>query len=498
MKKNIFIIFKFLIASCLFISCEPQEINKYKLDSIDTVAGKELTFTITSTSKSDNEKVFENTSNINFPVTVMWDLGNGAKGAGNKVTAQYPEKGEYTVTLTVYASDGSSVSKSQVVIIAEDDFGLVNTTVYVNLTGGSENASGKAWMLDQHNNYAKEVATATGFNISGHMGLGPQGSRGQEWWGAAPNDKNMWEMYSSKFTFIQNGAKLQIKKDGNEGYGRNASSASKGGFSVHAVEGDDALFTYSGGDYTFSIDESGQYPILTISDNGFLGYYCGSQEYEIIYQTEEVMALRVDNTTETQDWVFVYCLEELNKEADLPPKTLKEKPLSEDFEGEVKINFIAEDMGETSRVVDNPAPLPINTSDKVYRYWKSNGYYSNLSYTASDYKFDLTEQNKIRVKVYIPSYNDYTTENNSEDWISEKRLRSQLALKLQNSEHGSPWETQTEIVKGDLETDKWLSLEFDFSGVSNRQDYDRIVIQFGGEGHGGSGFFFFDDFEFDK
>jgi hypothetical protein len=134
----------------------------------------------------------------------------------------------------------------------------------------------------------------------------------------------------------------------------------------------------------------------------------------------------------------------------------------------------------------------------VFRYWKSTAFYSNLSFTAPDYKFDLTTQNKIRVKVYIPSYNDYTTENNVDgEWISNRKLLPQLAIKLQNSEHGSPWETQTEIVKVDLAKDKWLELEFDFSGVANRTDYDRIVIQFGAEGHAGPGFFFLDDFKFE-
>ena len=46
-------------------------------------------------------------------------------------------------------------------------------------------------------------------------------------------------------------------------------------------------------------------------------------------------------------------------------------------------------------------------------------------------------------------------------------------------------------MKKDLATDKWIELEFDFSEVKDRQDYDRIVIQFGAEGHAASGIFFF-------
>lgn len=479
-------------------ACSPQEMDDYQLEGMTTVSSDQISFTQSPSAESDNVITFTNTTSLSGLYTLVWDLGNGSSGKSNTVTAAYPFAGEYTVTLTIYTPDGTSAAKSVVVTITEDDYSLVDTPVYRNLTGGAEDADGKTWVFDQYNNYAAEVKAATGFDIKGHMGLGPQGSRGQEWWGAAPNDKQAWEMYSSRFTFIQNGVQLIIEKDGNEGYGRKASAESVGGFTVHEISGDDAYFTYSGGNYNFSIDEGGEYPTITLSGNAFMGYYCGSQTYEVLYLTEEVMALRVNNTVESQDWVFVYCLEELNVSEPPLVKVPKAIPLAENFEGDTFLNFVQEDMGDVSGVVDNPMPLPINTSGKVYRYWKSGGFYSNLSFTAPDYKFDLTTQNKIRVKVYIPSFNDYTTEYAvAGDWISNRKLLPQLAVKLQNSDMGgNAWETQTEIVKADLEMNKWLELEFDFSGVVDRTDYDKIVIQFGGEGHAGPGFFFFDDFEF--
>ncbi len=102
------------------------------------------------------------------------------------------------------------------------------------------------------------------------------------------------------------------------------------------------------------------------------------------------------------------------------------------------------------------------------------------------------------MKVYIPSYNDYTTVANvAGNWIPVNQLQKQVAVKLQNSEAGgNAWETQTEVVKKDIPTDKWVELEFDFSAVKDRTDYDKIVIQFGAEGHAAPGIFFFDDFSF--
>ncbi len=484
-------------------ACSPQELDKYSLSDVAVLTDSDISFTYTASPTSANTLIFTNTTVMpsSGVYTIRWDLGNGATGNKPTVTGLYPFAGDYTVTLSIHFSDGSVARKSVVISLPNNDYTLVDTPVYRNLTGGAEDPDGKTWVLDQYNNFAAEVKAATGFNISGHMGLGPQGSRGQEWWGAAANDKAAWDMYSTKFTFIQNGVQLKIVKEGTEGYGRKASAASVGGFNVHATEGDDAMFTYSGGDYTFSIVESGEYPTIILSGNAYMGYYCGSQEYEVIYQTDKVMALRVNNTVESQDWVFVYCLEELNVEAPPAPKQLKAIPLFEDFEGSEFLDFQQEDMGgpAKSAVIGNPAPLPINESAKVYRYWKSNGFYSNFSYTAPNYKFDLTSQNKIRVKVFIPSFNDYTTDYDvAGEWISNKKLLPQLAVKLQNSEKGGDaWQTQTEIVKADLEKDKWLELEFDFSAVADREDYDKIVIQFGAEGHAGPGFFYLDDFEFD-
>jgi hypothetical protein len=503
-----------LLLLLLVAACSPQELDDYSLGKVASITDEQVTFTQTVSPTSDNMITFTSTTQLpgNGVYTLRWDLGNGASGNRETAVGLYPFAGDYTVTLSIHSADGVIARKSVALSFADNDFSLVDTPAYRNLTGGAENAEGKTWVFDQYNNFAAEVAEAlkplkdkypadekaAAYDIKGHMGLGPQGSRGQNWWGAGANEKSHWEMYSSKFTFIQEGVQLKIEKEGNNGYGRKASSASVGGFTVTNTDVDDVTFNYSGGDYTFSIDESGEFPVLTLTGNAFMGYYAGSQDYEIIYQTDKVMALRVNNTVEGQDWVFVYCIEELNVEAPAPPKELKAIPLSEDFEGDKILTFAQEDMGDVSRVVDNPLPLPINTSDKVFRYWKSTAFYSNLSFTAPDYKFDLTTQNKIRVKVYIPSYNDYTTENNVDgEWISNRKLLPQLAIKLQNSEHGSPWETQTEIVKADLEKDKWLELEFDFSGVANRTDYDRIVIQFGAEGHAGPGFFFLDDFKFE-
>lgn len=483
-----------LLSLWVIMSCSPQEDNDYSLGKVDSVTADDVNITYKGSDKSPNVLTFNSDVKLNSPYTVVWDLGNGQTSKSRTVTSQYPMAGDYTVSLTVYTSDGSAAAKSIVVHFDQSDYSLINTPAYRYLTGGADNTMGKVWVIDQYNNFAKEVANATGLPIGGHLGLGPRGSYGQSWWAAGANEKNKWSIYETRFTFVQNGTKLKIVTAG-QGYGRKAVATQPGGFNVTSTDGDDATFDYTGGDYSFSLNENSKYPTLTLSGNAFMGYYCGTQTYELIYQSDNVMAIRIDNAAEAQDWIMVFCKEELNVATKPIVKEPKTVPLSDDFESNSLV-WTPEAMGTKSGIADNPAPVPINESNKVYRYQKSSEFYSNLHFVADTYKFDLSKQHIVHLKVFIPSYNDYTTDFAvAGDWITNKKLLPQVSVKLQDtSMGGNAWQNQTEMIKSNLEKDKWLNLTFDFIAVKDRIDYDKIIIQFGGEGHAGTGIFYLDDF----
>ena len=264
-----------LMAVLFFAACNPVEDASYALGDMTPVKAEDVSFTITPSAKSPNIVTLTNTTPHKGVISVVWTVdvkGDLQTFFKDKIELTLPEAGDYPVMLTIYNPDGTAVSKNSTLKIANSDFSLVSSEAYINLTGGMENPAGKVWVFDQYNNFAKEVADATGKNVKGHMGLGPQGSFGQEWWGAAPNDKGTWKMYDFKFNFIQAGVKLNITTAG-EGYGRKASAASVGGFSISSTSGDDAFFPYDGGAYTFSFDETGVNPILKLSGNAFMGYY---------------------------------------------------------------------------------------------------------------------------------------------------------------------------------------------------------------------------------
>lgn len=473
-----------LMTSIAMSSCEPQENDDHSLGAKPLES--QMAFAATPTSAKANVIDLKNESSVKGVVT--WDFGNGSSAKGESVKAEYPFKGDYTIAMTLYTTGGSTTI-TKVVSIANDDMSLLDTPMYNALTGGAANLAGKTWVFDQYH--------------EGHMGVGPEfdekGNKTPSWWKCPASGKDGTSLYTQEFTFVQVGVKMIWKnngyiytnKEGKDDLGISDFVENPGG------KGDFDVKYAPKESYTYSLDEKNK--TLTLQGGAFFGHYTGSSTYEIFTLTENEMYIRCHSAVKESDyWFYRFIPKEKNVKPIVPVKAVK---LKEDFENtKLTVNFAREEMGKLDSIYANPAPVPVNTSKRVYLYEKSTGFYSNISFTAADYKFDLTKVNKIRMKVYVPSYNDYTTVANvAGEWISVNKLQKQVAVKLQNSEAGgSAWETQVEVVKKDLVTDKWVELEFDFSSAKARQDFDKIVIQFGAEGHAAPGIFFFDDFSFDE
>jgi hypothetical protein len=126
---------------------------------------------------------------------------------------------------------------------------------------------------------------------------------------------------------------------------------------------------------------------------------------------------------------------------------------------------------------------PANANNHIADYLRSGNFEWTNAQFILDHRMDLTDKNIFEMKVFFPSSNDYSGD-----------LTPTAALKLQNSLLGDDaWTTQTEIKHTVATYDEWVTLEFDFSIVSDRTDYDQVIVQFGGEGHFVSGQFHFDD-----
>ena len=108
-------------------SCRPMEEDAFSLGNLTPMTADQLSFSQQASPASGNIVTFTNTSTIPGVYSLKWDLGNGSTGNSQTLVGQYPYKGEYTVTLTVYTPDGSSVTKSQVVTITDNDFSLIDS-----------------------------------------------------------------------------------------------------------------------------------------------------------------------------------------------------------------------------------------------------------------------------------------------------------------------------------------------------------------------------------
>lgn len=477
--KNLYKIIAFVaIMSFSFYSCTEE----YELGA--EPQSSQLDFSATPNSGKPNVISFKNTSSVSG--VALWDLGNSVTGKGEEVSGSYALAGEYTVTMTLYTSGGST-SISKVITVANDDPTLLDTPFYNALTGGNTNPNGKTWVFDQY--------------VTGHFGIGPTTDSGPSWWSCPVDGKIESCLYDNEFTFKLEGFTLIWTNKGKI-YTNEAGRAALAGLgypnsSVPGAGDFDVEYTPKSS-YTYSLDEASS--TITLSNDAFFGHYAGVSTYKIVSLTDDELYMYCDSKTENGNrWWYRFIPKEKNIK---PSIELKAVALSDNFESETpKVEFVGEDMGSfTSPYYGNPAPFGINTSAKVYLYQKTSAFYSNISFTATSYNFDLSKINKVRMKVFIPEYNDYTTENSvAGDWISNNKLLPQVAVKLQDASlGGNSWSTQTEIVKANLEVGKWIELEFDFSTVSSREDYNKIVIQFGAEGHSGPGIFFFDDFSFDE
>lgn len=470
----------FLTLTIFFmVSCDPEKFD-YSLGERPKV--EDMNFEVVPKADKPNIVSFVNTSDI-VGGAVTWSFANGDPTAkGDSVSANFPFKGDYTIVMTLYTKGGSATI-SKTVTIAQDDMTLLDRPMYNKLTGGVDNLAGKTWVFDQYH--------------KSHFAVGPIDKPTPIWWEVPAEGKTKSCLYTQEFTFKHIGLILQWKNNGNvytNAAGKTALAAL--GFDQAVVPGDgdfDVQYTLAPS-YTFRINETDS--TITLSEGAFFGHYTGTTSYKILKLTNDELYVRCVSAVEPGNaWYYRFIPKDKNVK---PPVTTKAVPLSEDFEStSAKVKFKFQDMGSlTDSSYSNPAPIGINTSKRVFLYQKTAAYYSNIFYDVTGYKFDLTTQNKIKLKVYIPSYNDYTTSYAHEGWANDK-LGRKVAVKLQNADLlGNAYTTQKEVSFTNLETDKWIELTFDFSSVSDRKDFNRIVIQFGDEGHAGPGIFFFDDFSF--
>lgn len=170
------------MVSLLFVACEPQEEEALEIGQAPDES--QLDFTITRDSEDPFNFIIENTSSATG--IASWNLG-GTNKTGNKVTQRFPLPGDYEISLTL-ATKGGSATISETLTTEETDYAFLESEEMQLISGGVDATEGKTWVLDSLS--------------AGHLGVGPPGSPGLEWWAAAPLAKQeTGVLYDDKMTF---------------------------------------------------------------------------------------------------------------------------------------------------------------------------------------------------------------------------------------------------------------------------------------------------------
>ena len=131
--------------------------------------------------------------------------------------------------------------------------------------------------------------------------------------------------------------------------------------------------------------------------------------------------------------------------------------------------------GCTAQVVDNPNPTGINTSSRVGNLFKNSGSQTWAgAFILLDAPLDFSLLQKIKMKVHAPA------------------AGIQVLMKLENAADNS---IAVEIPATNTVANEWEELTFDFTGINNANNYQRVVIffDFGNAGTGTD--YYFDDIQ---
>ncbi|GAA4437771.1 hypothetical protein GCM10023188_32350 [Pontibacter saemangeumensis] len=437
----------------IFTACSPDETDA---ELAPAPTSEQVQFT--ATPNPDNANLITFTNETPGAFRAIWDFGNGATAEGQQVEGAFAVEGDYTVKLTVFTRGGYAMN-TKTVSIAATDFSMLDREDYNFLTGGADDADGKTWVFDP----------------VGPMNFGGTPEAPSSWWNQTLADQNDC-MKDDKYVFRLEGFKFE-NQSGGAMWGMN-----------NGVE--NVCVPQTPGASTWTLYEEGGKTMLAIGNGETIAWDDNEGIYEVIELTENRLYIRKTccGGAGVRNYVLV-------PEGYAPPveeRAVKPLELEDNFDEDGSITWQKEAL-TLQESYDNPAPVPINTSAKVALYAKQAGNdfeFANM-FANYDYNFDLTQNNVIKLKVYVPGYNDFTTAE-GEDWAI-KNLLKQVSVKLQDGTAAEPWANQVEIKQPVNQLDKWVELTFDFSPFAERTDLNRVVIQIGGEGNFIPGIFFLDD-----
>ena len=179
-----------LFAGLAMTACSPDEFSGADINGLPTVSGVDFNISV---DQETNQMIATYTPQPGtYPV---WILNGTQYSTLQEVGYNNPEAGTYMIDLMLGNRNGFSQA------MVSKTFTFNETKI--DYSADFRRITGKEWRIAN-----KEVA---------HMGCGPAGTAGTEWWSAQPNDKKDFGVYDDRITFT-----AETRKGGTYSYNAGA------------------------------------------------------------------------------------------------------------------------------------------------------------------------------------------------------------------------------------------------------------------------------------
>lgn len=302
LNKNI--LFAFVAGFAFLASCQKDSHDMGDLVSpTNLTVSSEIVGADTLNPNGDGSGMVNFTASADNAITYTYDFGDGKDAEvapDGKITHQYSITGvvNYTVKVKAVGTGGLSTTKtsSLKVYSSFEDKEAVDL-----LTGGSS----KTWYWAH--------------NEAGFVGLGPTDEdygnldyTWASWWSIGANDSAKACMYDAEFVFTKTGNGVTYEQTTGPAFipGAYADVIGVEGDVCHGQDDAPALYgvknvSFSPSSSRASVDGDYRGTSFTISDGGFMCWWVGTSEYDIISISESKLMVRIKQD-DTFSWYHTF------------------------------------------------------------------------------------------------------------------------------------------------------------------------------------------------
>jgi len=287
--------------------CQKED---YSMGALITPSNLTLTYEIVG---ADAENPFgDGSGQVNFTasadnaITYNFEFGDGKESqiaADGKVTHVFSLNGVNTFNVSVFAvgTGGLQSSKTEQIEVFSS---FSDNEALLFLTGGTTKSW--YWAADQ----------------TGHLGLGPNNYDYEpgswtwpQWYQAAPWEKTESTLYLCEFVFTNNDGVMTFEQKNSSGeafiqgiYAEELGLGEEGSYPWDIEGVKNASFSPSNSIAT--IDGEYRGTTINFSDDGFMGFYAGTSEYEIMEVTDNILKVRMVQANEpSYAWYHIFTSE---------------------------------------------------------------------------------------------------------------------------------------------------------------------------------------------